>query len=347
MDRNLSTIPHLKHRIDSAYRTSKYITRLLTYGHRGPPFPVIQQLVKSIIIPKLTYGLPFVTLGDFLTCRIAFKKVLIYPLRRSLALPHSAHHHSLFLESRLLSPIPLYRHNALAFAHRLFSIQPNVPHQEPANMAVSLLLKDLTNVNHLPRHHPIHAIHSSMQKYPEFTTTPLLLQTPRYKIRKVIFDKSYTKWYGSPASRRNDARSLHPYYPSPSPPSLQLPLYLLNDDPDTAICRSRLRFGRTMLGFHANRLQYPNTSKFCAVCPGSIENIEHVFCSCPAYNQIRAPLVQALAPRNIPITASLLLDYPTDPDQSLDNRKAFHLITSTFLTNLSQLRLHTNRVNPV
>ena len=117
----LDWTPHITEMIRRATITSRQITRLAFYTINGrPPLPVIRQLINAVLIPKLTYGLPFIQLYSNAShpLMLQLKRLLIIPLRRSLGLPHNAHHESIFVESRVL-PIPyIHLYHSLLFARR-------------------------------------------------------------------------------------------------------------------------------------------------------------------------------------------------------------------------------------
>ena len=150
LDQHLTYLPHLKQLVNRATMSSHMICRLIKRD-KLPSFPVIRQLVASVLIPKMTYGIPFIRLPRIednvtnaptttatvpaprptrgrpratptstrptvpttrhrpntqqkKTNNIArqLKNIVIRPLRLSLGLPHSAHHESVLMESRLM-----------------------------------------------------------------------------------------------------------------------------------------------------------------------------------------------------------------------------------------------------
>ena len=117
----LDWTPHITEMIRKATATSRQIARLAFYTINGrPSLPVIRQLINSVLIPKLAYGLPFINLftNPFHPLMVQLKRLLIIPLRRSLGLPHNAHHDSIFIETRVL-PVPYIQlYHSLLFARR-------------------------------------------------------------------------------------------------------------------------------------------------------------------------------------------------------------------------------------
>jgi ribonuclease HI len=169
LDQHLTYLPHLSQLVTKTTMASHMICRLIKRD-KLPSFPVIRQLVSSVLIPKMTYGFPFIrlprieddvknpttssaavtvatapttatqarparggrgarargarrmTTATARTTHVAaiptprrttqhkktnniarqLKNVVIRPLRLSLGLPHSAHHHSVLIESRLM-----------------------------------------------------------------------------------------------------------------------------------------------------------------------------------------------------------------------------------------------------
>ena len=140
-----------------------------------------------------------------------------------------------------------------------------------------------------------------------------------------------TKWYCSP-----ERHSLHPYYTSTVPPSLQLPQHLLVDPPSTLVCRSRFRFGRALLGALQVRIGYKNVSINCNMC-GVPETIEHVLCDCPLYDVFRYNCTAALSQWLIDLSPKLVLSYPSDPVPK-SHRSYIHSVLSDFLLTIRRIR---------
>ena len=81
-----------------------------------PSFPVIQTLVKCILVPQMTYGFPFFKVEDKVVSTgrvkglsdgsrgnlyVRMKNAMLRPLLFSLGLPHLVNHASVFIESRV------------------------------------------------------------------------------------------------------------------------------------------------------------------------------------------------------------------------------------------------------
>ena len=102
LHKTLSWMPHVNEIIRRATPTSHQISRVICCNSR-PSLPVIRELVTAVLIPKLAYGIPFITLPDDTNpLHTALKRLIITPLRRALGLPHNAHHNSIFLETRIM-----------------------------------------------------------------------------------------------------------------------------------------------------------------------------------------------------------------------------------------------------
>ena len=100
--------------------------------------------------PKDCIGLPFVNLYPNPThpLMLQLKRLLVIPLRRSLGLPHNAHHDSIFIETRTL-PIPyLQIYHSLLFARRYIN---QVPSPQLQQERYDLIFK----------HHPNHDLLAS------------------------------------------------------------------------------------------------------------------------------------------------------------------------------------------
>ena len=63
LDNELTYIPHLQQVIRKGTAAAQMICRLIKRD-KLPTFPVIRQLVSSVLIPKITYGFPFVRIPD-------------------------------------------------------------------------------------------------------------------------------------------------------------------------------------------------------------------------------------------------------------------------------------------
>jgi endonuclease/exonuclease/phosphatase family metal-dependent hydrolase len=142
LDQYLTMLPHQQNIIATTTKTSFMISRLIKRD-RPPSFPVIRQLVSTILIPKIMYGSPFfhienkcskttrnkalrvnseARLGNTINMYRQIKNIILRPLLRALGLPFRSHHNSVYIESRLLPLEFLQAKLAAAYAHRLLSM---------------------------------------------------------------------------------------------------------------------------------------------------------------------------------------------------------------------------------
>ena len=179
LDRELTYIPHLQQVVRKGTAAAHLICRLIKRD-KLPSFPVIRQLVSAVLIPKITYGFPFITIPSIranvtntegeqktmtqLTRRntthraeqgvvnnrikrsnnIArqLKNLVIRPLRLSLGLPHNAHHHSVLLESRLM-PFQWIQTNLTAM-----TVMRWLSMEEGCNAGADQFRQDMERVRH-------------------------------------------------------------------------------------------------------------------------------------------------------------------------------------------------------
>ena len=354
LDSRLSFKPHLTSLLKPLNHTSMLICRLIpSKGHQGPTFPVINRLVQALLIPKLTYCLPFINITNtkYQQIFIKIKKYILTPLRRSLGLPAkaSAHHDSIFIESRILNLSYLQAHSALSYAHRLLSIHrsqqqnPHQLHHHTANQFHNHLnLYSLLDQNPTC-HHPMSNILFHMKSYPSLSTPDKLLGVDRRDLRLHLFQLFYTQWYNVSSLKHH---SLYIYYDMNPPSSLALPSYLLIDPCTTATIRSRMRFGRTLLNHYRHRIGYKDTlqdgsriitSSLCSICQ-TPETISHVVCDCPVYEASRFTCLSALSLYNIPLSEHLILSSPSYPSIPRHAHAYIHRVLSDFLTSIQRVR---------
>jgi hypothetical protein len=222
----------------------------------------------------------------------------------------------------------LHAHSCLVFAHRLLDLART---QHNDNQSADAFWHHFNTIPNPPFPHPLRTIKQHMSIIPALSNPANLIKHERYHLRKVIFDHFYSEWYRSPIRH-----SLHPYYPSNIPPSLALPKHLLVDFPSVAVCRSRLRFGRALLGFLQTRIGYKNVSPNCTAC-NVPETVEHFLCDCPLYDVFRYNCSVPLSQLLVDLTPQLILSFPSHPVPA-SHRKYIHSLMSTFLLTIRNIR---------
>ena len=301
LDQFLTFIPYVKELIKKLGVTSHTISRLVRRGH-VPSIPVIQTLVKSVLIPQMVYGLAFVPparlenkpqkmkitgiASSTLTANLhsQLKRMMMTPIMRSMGQPYNVHHESLFVESRLLSISSLHSLSCIRLAHRWMS-----NHLDSTNEASTMFRE---HALHPPSHrsHPFKHIRNNIiciDALQEFKHRPLLLtEFERHRLKQLVWEQQYTTW-------RDDIDPPHPLHKQYTlTPTIQrnLPAYTHMDTPETASNRARLRLARARLRYDQKKLNFRDiTSITCRQCGRADETVTHVLeqCDAPAVVDIR------------------------------------------------------------
>ncbi len=179
LDQYLTYIPHMLALTKRVRGTAQVIARLVRRDH-APCIPVIQTLVKCVLVPQMTYGLAFIpprlinnTVVRFRATGIShgtgtskgniaswLNSAMLQPLMRSLGVPFNVHHASLRIETRLLSIQSLAALECARLAHRWVS---NV--LDTTNPAAALFRTHATATTHPPAH-PIVTIAAHIGRVP-------------------------------------------------------------------------------------------------------------------------------------------------------------------------------------
>ena len=339
---NLSWTPHIRELISKCTPTSQQIARLAARKiHNRPSFRIIRQLVTSVLIPKITYALPFITLLPD-THKIArqLKRLVIYPLRRALGLPNNAHHNSIFVESRVLPIRYMQQYHSILFARRYIRQSTTTTDAQ-------------TRYNHMfnrqdftPLSHPYSAIATSCKAITSQHTSSLqaIQQATSKQLWNAVFNHFYAHWYQSqhPSAPQPDPHSLFPcYIDKPICTNTSIPSYLSTLSPTTASIVSRLRFNRARLNQSMHKRKR-SVTPMCTTC-NTMETVEHVVMQCPRYDIIRFQCLCALASHTEqpPLRSSfpypfLLCEIPSSIPKS-QHHVYIHIISS-FLLQLQRMR---------
>jgi hypothetical protein len=292
LHKQLSWKAHVKQIIHNATQTSHHIARLATYHvHNRPSFKVVRQLVTSVLIPKLVYALPFIEFPypETHTIMRQMKRLIIYPLRRSLGLPNNAHHESIFIESRVLPLRYLLIYHSILFARRYITQATTDRDAQQRYHDVFLASPLLTYASSF---HPLTNISIRCQSIRNNLTATYasFIRATSRQIWNVVFDHFYQEWYYSqhPSNPIPDPHSLFPYYiHAPTCSDFSIPLYLSQLHPHLSSIVSRLRFNRARLN-HSLYKRARVQSDICPTCQNNtIETVEHVVMHCPRYDLIR------------------------------------------------------------
>jgi hypothetical protein len=311
LDNMLTFVPHACNTIKTVARTAQLISRLVRRDSY-PSFPVIQTLVKCILVPQLTYGFPFFSVKDetVKTGQVLgnntsskgnlyarMKCALLRPLLFSLGLPHNTNHGSVFIESRLLDVSSLFSLCSARLVHRWLNMPAST-----TNVTPSLFFKHLTNPPRSPLH-PFNVLCSHITRVPELRFDPhdmdisefAELQKKQLKVK--VWVNQYRAWRAWRSEDRKEPPTLSRYYPTAPVAHNALPHYLHHDHPHTASHRARLRFGRALLFEHMCRFRFKDAPNppICTHCQtDSEETVNHTITTCNHYMHERAKLVREL-----------------------------------------------------
>ena len=355
LDSLLTFIPHACNTIKTVARTAQLISRLVRRDSY-PSFPVIQTLVKCILVPQLTYGFPFFsvknkaiktgqTLGNNPSTRAnlhaRMKCAMLRPLLFSLGLPHHTNHHSVFIESRLFDVSSLFTLCSARLAHRWLNIKPG-----SSNSAGALFYSHTTNRPRSP-FHPFNVLYSNISRVPTLAFLQdddglvLFSELQKKQLKSRVWSHQYNAWRAWRSRDLHEPAILSQYYPTRPVPQDQLPFYLHHDHPHTASHRARLRFGRALLLQFMLRFRFkdaPNPA-ICANChTNSVESVNHIITSCTHFTAERIKLTHELdraAPASSPwhVTKLSLHDGPVvAPEMFVDSDPKKHLSKVLYIT---------------
>jgi hypothetical protein len=337
---------HIQDVIRRATATSQQIARLATYTTQTrPPLKIIRQLIHTVLVPKIIYGLPLILLPsdpDHPLMR-QLKRLLIIPLRKSLGLPHNAHHESIFIETRTL-PIQYFQlHCSLLLAKRYICQTPS-PHEQQQRHKQ---LFDASIGDHtigLTPSNPLSYLRERCTsiKSQHTETASALVKATSKQIWEDVFNHFYKQWHTSQYNSPADQHSLFPCYKNLMQVKNELPLYLTVLSPSDASTLARLRFNRSKLNQTLFKRHRSNTDK-CPSCPDTVETVEHVLMFCPRYDKYRFNCLCTLSSIvNKPPLVSmfpfpfLLCSFP-DPITKSQQQQIISVISS-FLRNVSRVR---------
>ena len=276
------------------------------------------------------------------------KRLLIIPLRRSLGLPHNAHHLSIFIETRVL-PIPYIQiYHSILVARRWINQATSQQEQEERFKQIYQPSPyfDLLSL------HPANplcqiALRCRSITSPHSASLSALQKAKSSQLWDAVFNHFYHTWHHSqhPSTRQShlETHSLFSCYASMSSlPNTSLPSYLSLLSPSDASVLSRLRFNRSRLNQSLHKRRCAVTDK-CPTCPDQIETVEHVVMSCPRYDVLRFVCFCKLSAINKlpPLSSSfpfpfLLCCFPLNVVNAHCNQ--FVRIISSFLTSVRRLR---------
>ena len=189
LDQYLTMKPHMLSLIARARTTAGMISRLVRRDH-APSIPVIQTLVKCVLVPQMTYGFGFIPPALFkdepiymhdtggaaasntgtiqiptnVNLHQRLNSVMILALRNSMGMPHSVHHDSFRIEARILSLPNLASLECARLAHRWASNT-----LDATNPAAALFRAHAVLTTPLPPTHPFNTIAQHIGNVDMFT----------------------------------------------------------------------------------------------------------------------------------------------------------------------------------
>jgi hypothetical protein len=340
--------PHVRELIHKTTSTSCYIARLATYHiHNRPSFKVVRQLVMSVLIPKLVFAMPFIQFPFPDTHRVMrqMKRLIIFPLRRSLGLPNNAHHDSIFIESRVLPLQYLMVYHSILFARRYIS-KAATPQEAQQRFHSIFIAPPL--MTHVTSSNPLTYISMRCQLIRHRLTATYrdFEHTTTKQLWNMVFDNFYHRWYQAQhlSNPMPQPHSLFPCYMlSSTCTDFSIPSYLAQLHPRLSSIISRLRFNRAKLNHSLHKRARVQTDT-CPTCRNNtIETVEHVIMHCPRYDNIRFQCYCDLSAitKLPPISSSfvfpfLLCSFPPSIPKSLHPRLIARI--ALFLSKLQHMR---------
>jgi hypothetical protein len=339
LDQHLTYLPHLQQLVSKTTTASHMICRLIKRD-KLPSFPVVRQIVSAVLIPKLTYGFPFIRLPRIednvnntatavqtqthththtqthtqthtrarantqvkRTNNIArqLKNVVIRPLRLSLGLPHSAHHNSVLMESRLM-PLPYIQAQLTAACVTRWKAM-----EAGSNAGADKFTHDM-HTAHAPHKytgwHPLRHMEEVCARVPALAsaTQPATGTATLPRPVDAAWAAFSREWHA------DKERSLVEHYPSHIVNRKQLPAYTQHDAPAVTAKRARLRFRRALFGFNNKRMRFADNQLHCDAPECAELQLEedtaHVLLHCPRHARDRDKLMQRLATLDITAAA--------------------------------------------
>lgn len=111
--------------------------------------------------------------------------------------------------------------------------------------------------------------------------------------------------------------------------------YILLDNPNVYPIRARLRFHCLKTNYTLWRWKFA-PSPFCPSCPHQLETLEHLFMTCPRYDDLRFAVIQALGDFDICLSLALLSGNLENIQPAL--RKPVLQVTGDFITSVVKRR---------
>ena len=301
LDQCLTFIPYVRDLIKRLAATTHVISRLVRRDH-APSIPVIQTLVKTVLIPKMVYGFAFIPprflankkinlkitgitdTSSSMNLHSALKRAFLTPLMRSMGQPYYVHHDSLLVESRLLSIPSLHSLSCIRLAHRWMSNTLDATN-EAGRMFREHTMHPPSNTSGC---HPFAHIQLNIMRITAldaFRDTPRsLIDVERHRLKEIVWEQQYKEW------TENGSHPLQQHYTVQAPTQRNVPTYTHMDTPGAATNRARLRFARARLKFDQKRMKFRDVgSVTCRQCGKTDETVKHVIetCDAPAVVDIR------------------------------------------------------------
>jgi len=295
---------HHDYVLDRARHDAYHVRRIVDYTSKRPiHFTTIRTLYVSYLIPRLLYGVSFLT--DIRTGKWLYRlqSQLCSTLRMILGLPHSSHTLSLLADTGLLPLNILQEYYILRTAHRL--------HQLPTDHAAYQLFQTQYAA----------AFAAQDQQPPRPTGDPSRIRS--YTRILVQIERSWNCSHTESIqhlTKRASERALHQWKTSQQCDGLLMKslkdeytqtysLYI--DTASNARVRARFRhnrIGNNVSMFKMNHGANGTTpSPNCLSCPDEPETIHHMIMDCPLYVSPRQHLIDQLASQQTILTIKVVL----------------------------------------
>ena len=271
---NFNWTEQFQYILAKATKTSLSIARLI--NRNGPPgIKSIIQLVHSLLLPQITYGIAFWNPSQEMFA--ALERKIVLPLRRALGLSKVTSNAKILAECRIPSLKLLRQYFIISYGNRAVRGLPT---------------DDLKLI-----HDYYYAMHSRIITTKKKLDSCLSLITEHRAL--------YAAWSFSFSISKDDLKAkvaaLSQWTNSPMPGLFEcpsnLPTYMLYDPTPAIRLRSRLRFDMACLNVSLKKRRV-TISDECSSCAKSgihvPESLEHVLLKCPAYDRARFKLANAM-----------------------------------------------------
>ena len=315
LSHDLSWHTHITSLTDKCNRTANAISRL--FSPRLPPQPyAVIHLIKSLLLPKLSYGLIFTSYRDRQIDDL--HSILVSPLKRCLGLPLATPTLTLMCDAGL-PHLHALRYASLLFYKRRLETELDPSHPALVSFELQCGRYELESDNLAPF---LATLHHKYRLFPRLDLSP---NSSLFSVANVV--TQHIVFTSSSSSCTNYASRFPDRHPS-------CEQYLKKDTASTASLRLRLR----LIPDHPLANQpYPNS--LCPLCHSVCANAsEHTILNCNSLKDARdaacAQLSRLLAPVHISLLHAILGYLPSSLQLSKNTTRSILRISATFLEEL-------------